>query len=173
MRQKTFSRRDFAVLQKESPLFRAGRKSKPLVRESGAEIIVQGEWPRLFASPDELLRLLQNLIGNALKFRMAEQVPQIEITAAVRDGMWSVAIHDNGIGIMPEQAGRLFQMFQRLQSRSAYEGTGLGLAICRKIVEHHGGRLWVESAGEGLGSCFIFEIPYLTDTSLESTKEIR
>lgn len=146
---------------------------QPLVRESGAEIIVQGEWPRLFASPDELLRLLQNLIGNALKFRMAEQVPQIEITAAVRDGMWSVAIHDNGIGIMPEQAGRLFQMFQRLQSRSAYEGTGLGLAICRKIVEHHGGRLWVESAGEGLGSCFIFEIPYLTDTSLESAKEIR
>ena len=144
---------------------------QPMVRESGAQITVQGEWPRLFASPDELLRLLQNLIGNALKFRVAERVPHIEIRAVVGDGMWSVSIQDNGIGIMPEQAGRLFQMFQRLQSRSAYEGTGLGLAICRKIVEHHGGRLWVESAGEGLGSCFTFEIPYLTEMTLESVKE--
>jgi signal transduction histidine kinase len=68
-------------------------------------------------------------------------------------------VRDNGIGIDPRQIDRLFQFFSRLQSRTRFEGTGMGLALCRRIVEHHGGRIWVESAGEGLGSTFIFELP--------------
>jgi signal transduction histidine kinase len=72
---------------------------------------------------------------------------------------WRVSITDNGIGILPDQIDRLFQVFQRLQSRADYEGTGIGLALCRKIVEHHGGRIWAESTGEGQGSTFTLSLP--------------
>jgi signal transduction histidine kinase len=68
-------------------------------------------------------------------------------------------VRDNGIGIDPRQIDRLFHFFSRLQSRARFEGTGMGLALCRRIVEHHGGRIWAESAGEGQGSTFIFELP--------------
>jgi signal transduction histidine kinase len=68
-------------------------------------------------------------------------------------------VTDNGVGILPDQIGRLFQVFQRLQSRTTFEGTGIGLALCRKIAEHHGGRIWAESAGEGMGSRFCVELP--------------
>ncbi|MFZ4538741.1 sensor histidine kinase [Propionivibrio sp.] len=70
-----------------------------------------------------------------------------------------MSVADNDVGVLPEQSGRLFQVFQRLQSRAAYEGTGIGLALCRKIAEHHGGKIWVESAGEGQGSRFCVELP--------------
>jgi PAS domain S-box-containing protein len=136
---------------------------QPAIAEAGAAMRIAGDWPRLFARRDELLRLLQNLIGNALKFRLAGQPPDIRIDGACSgsgpEAMWRCCIADNGIGIPPDQAGRLFQVFQRLQSRTRYEGTGIGLALCRKIVEHHDGHIWVESAGENLGSRFCFEIP--------------
>jgi signal transduction histidine kinase len=72
---------------------------------------------------------------------------------------WRVNVRDHGIGIDPHQVDRLFQFFSRLQARERYEGTGMGLALCRRIVEHHGGRIWAESEGEGKGSVFIFELP--------------
>ncbi|CAK0777528.1 histidine kinase [Gammaproteobacteria bacterium] len=132
---------------------------QPATTDAHAEVRIEGEWPRLLASPDELLRLIQNLIANALKFRVAERTPEVRLTSEILGDRWHLRVADNGIGILPDQIGRLFQVFQRLQSRAAFEGTGIGLALCRKIAEHHGGRIWVESAGEGLGSQFHVEIP--------------
>ncbi len=132
---------------------------RPLVAEAQAEICIEGEWPRLLASPDELLRLLQNLIGNALKFRVEGRPPVVIITSQVIAGHWRLNVADNGVGILPDQIDRLFQVFQRLQARATYEGTGIGLALCRKIAEHLGGRIWAESAGEGQGSRFCLELP--------------
>jgi signal transduction histidine kinase len=132
---------------------------RPLVAEAQAAVRIAGEWPRLLASPDELLRLLQNLVGNALKFRVEGRSPVVTLNSDVIDGHWRFCVADNGVGILPEQIGRLFKVFQRLQSRTAYEGTGIGLALCRKIAENHDGRIWAESAGEDQGSRFCVELP--------------
>ncbi|MEI7843184.1 MAG: PhnD/SsuA/transferrin family substrate-binding protein [Gallionellaceae bacterium] len=132
---------------------------QPAVKESQAYIRVQGDWPRIVASPDEMLRLLQNIVGNALKFRVAERPPEILVLSEIVASTWRVSITDNGVGIKPDQIDRLFQVFQRLQSQAAYEGTGIGLALCRKIVEHHGGKIGVSSEGEGKGCRFYFEMP--------------
>jgi signal transduction histidine kinase len=133
---------------------------QPAIAEAQARVSIEGDWPQLLASPDEIVRLLQNLIDNAVKFRAAGRVPEITISSRVAvGGLWRLSITDNGVGIFPEQIGRLFQVFQRLQSRADYEGTGIGLALCRKIAEHHGGRIWVESAGEGQGCQFYVELP--------------
>jgi PAS domain S-box-containing protein len=132
---------------------------RPAISEVQAEVRIEGEWPRLLTSPDEMLRLLQNLVGNALKFRVEGRTPTVCITSTVGDGQWRVSVVDNGIGILPDQISRLFLVFQRLQSRTAYEGTGIGLALCRKIVEHHGGTIRADSAGPDLGSSFTFSLP--------------
>ncbi|MGC9457392.1 MAG: PAS domain S-box protein [Halothiobacillaceae bacterium] len=133
---------------------------EPEIEESGAVLEVRGDWPRVEASRNELVRLFQNLVGNAIKYHEPDQAPQVTISAA-RDGGadWRFCVRDEGIGIEPDQVGRLFQMFQRLQTRSRYEGFGVGLAVSRKIVEHHGGRIWAESAGLGQGSRFCFILP--------------
>jgi len=132
---------------------------RPAIAESGARVRIEGEWPRLLASPDEMLRLLQNLVANAIKFRVAGRTPEVLISGEIVDERWRLCVTDNGIGMPPDQIGRLFQVFQRLQSRADFEGTGIGLALCRKIVEHHAGRIWAESLGEGAGSRFCFEMP--------------
>lgn len=131
----------------------------PLIGDTKAQISVSGEWPQAFASRDELTRLFQNLIGNAIKFREAEQTALVEIDSSVHGETWRVSVRDHGVGINAQQIGRLFQFFSRLQSRTRFEGTGMGLALCRRIVEHHHGRIWVESEGEGKGSVFMFELP--------------
>ena len=135
------------------------RYLQPAITEAQAEIRIEGNWPRILVSPDEMLRLLQNLIGNALKYRVAGRRPEITLGSEVAHGRWRLRVADNGVGILPDQAGRLFQVFQRLHSRADYEGTGIGLALCRKIVEHHGGHIRAESAGAGQGSCFSVELP--------------
>ena len=106
----------------------------------------------------ELRQLFQNLISNALKFR-GDEPPRVRVTAGIEaDGTeWQFAVADNGIGIEPRHAERIFKMFQRLHRRDDYPGTGVGLAICKKIVEHHGGRLWVEPNAGG-GSVFRFTL---------------
>jgi len=141
---------------------------QPAIAEAQAELHINGEWPRVFVSRDELMRLIQNLVGNAVKYRIAGRTPEITVNSEMAGNEWRFSVADNGVGIHPDQIGRLFQVFQRLQSRAAYEGTGLGLALCRKIVEHHGGRIVAESAGENQGSCFRVYIPIRQDVSLES-----
>lgn len=135
----------------------------PLIDETQAQVSLSGEWPQVFASRDELTRLFQNLIGNAIKFREAQQAALVEIDSSVQGETWRVSVRDHGVGIDPKQMGRLFQFFSRLQSRERFKGTGMGLALCRRIVEHHAGRIWVESEGEGKGSTFIFELPLLPE----------
>ena len=126
------------------------------ITDSGAKVEVDVDgW--VWANPGQLVRMFQNLIGNALKFR-AEESPEIGIYAR-RDGAnWHVRVSDNGIGIDPAFRQRVFAIFQRLHTRSEYSGTGIGLAICRKIIEEHNGRIWVEAAPER-GSVFHFILP--------------
>ncbi|MFZ2407565.1 MAG: ATP-binding protein, partial [Methylobacter sp.] len=138
----------------------------PELSACGGEINVTGDWPELFASRDELTRLLQNLIGNALKYHEEHKPPQVHIHGTVCAGSLRVEVRDQGIGIEPSQMDRLFKVFSRLQARSRFDGTGVGLALCRKIVEHHGGIIGVESAGEGQGCVFWFELPLEPNVSL-------
>jgi PAS domain S-box-containing protein len=113
--------------------------------------------PRVQADPGQLAQLLQNLIGNAIKFR-GKQAAVVHV-AARRDGAdWVFSVADQGIGIEPPYFSRIFELFKRLHTRDEYAGTGIGLAICRKIVERHGGRIWVESA-PGQGATFYFTLP--------------
>lgn len=128
------------------------------IRESQATV-THAPLPRLLCDPSQLGQLFQNLIGNALKFHGTEP-PKIHMGATQSsDGLdWLFAISDNGIGIEPEFHERIFIIFQRLHSRAKYKGTGIGLAICKRVVERHGGRIWVESE-VGKGSIFYFTIP--------------
>jgi len=131
----------------------------PAIKATQASVTITGDWPRIWASPDEMTRLFQNLIDNALKYHPADQSPTIAISVEPDPTGWVFTIADDGVGVDPSQVSRLFIMFQRLQTREKFDGTGVGLAICRKIVERHGGRIWVESAGEGQGSRFCFTLP--------------
>jgi|GEM_PF-2259404 len=134
---------------------------KPQLDEASAEVNMPeaSVWPEVFASRDELTRLFQNLIGNAIKYAAPNEVPKVDLNVVEEGEFWRFTVKDQGIGIDPEQFGRLFQVFQRLQTRDQYEGSGIGLAVARKIVERHGGEIWVESEGEGLGSAFYFTLP--------------
>jgi light-regulated signal transduction histidine kinase (bacteriophytochrome) len=131
----------------------------PVIRETQATVRLSGDWPQIIASPDEFTRLWQNLIGNAIKYRMPGRAPEIDVSVAPEERGWRFCVADNGIGIDPAQFDRLFKVFQRLHTREAYEGNGIGLAVARKIVERQGGLIWVESAGAGLGSRFYFLLP--------------
>jgi chemotaxis family two-component system sensor kinase Cph1 len=102
--------------------------------------------------------VFQNLIGNAVKFRRADQPPSIHVSALPQPGDWLFSVKDNGIGIDPQYLERIFVIFQRLHTRAEYPGTGIGLSICKKVIEHHGGRIWVESE-LGAGATFHFTLP--------------
>ena len=124
--------------------------------EETQAIISYNFLPEIMADPVQLEQLWQNLISNALKYRSANK-PEIYIRAVNQGDSWCFSIQDNGIGIKPEYSQRIFQIFQRLHTQEEYPGTGIGLAVCQKIVEHHGGKIWVESA-EGRGSIFYFTL---------------
>lgn len=129
------------------------------IAEAQAVVSVEGEWPKIEASHDEMVRLFQNLIGNAVKYRAPGRSPAVRVRAESGAGVRRFSIRDNGVGFAPEQEHRLFKVFERLHARDDYPGTGIGLALCRKIVEHHGGQIWASSPGEDQGSEFGFELP--------------
>jgi light-regulated signal transduction histidine kinase (bacteriophytochrome) len=129
------------------------------IAESGA-VIETGELPTVRADKLQLSQLFQNLIGNAIKYR-GDQTPRIRIEANQQDGEWIFSVRDNGIGIDPKFADRVFVIFQRLHGHGEYEGTGIGLAICKKIVERMGGRIWVESRPRE-GATIFFTAPAAT-----------
>ena len=130
----------------------------PSLEEAGGGVEVAGEFPLLQGSPSQFERLFRNLISNAIKFR-GERPPAIEVRGErAGDREWLVQVRDNGIGVDPVKAERIFDVFQRLHSQDRYAGTGMGLAICKRVVERHGGRIWVEPATDG-GSVFSFVLP--------------
>ncbi|MGA2171810.1 MAG: PAS domain S-box protein [Sedimentisphaerales bacterium] len=126
------------------------------IKESGAKITFDS-LPTVRIDPVQLVQLFTNLIGNAIKFR-SDVPPEINISASRQANAWQFAVTDNGIGIDLQYADRIFLIFQRLHTRKQYPGTGIGLAICKKIVERHGGKIWVESE-PGRGSTFYFTVP--------------
>jgi light-regulated signal transduction histidine kinase (bacteriophytochrome) len=129
---------------------------KRAVEESGARI-THDQLPTVVGDEFQLSQLLQNLIGNAIKYR-GQRPPEVHVGCERVGAMWRFAVKDNGIGIDPEYTERIFVIFQRLHTRKEYPGTGIGLAICKKIVERHRGEIWVESA-PGRGSTFYFTLP--------------
>lgn len=133
----------------EGPLREALSRLSAAIEASGAQLTI-GASPAVLGDGRELTQLFQNLIGNAVKFRRPDTVPEIRIEAQDEGQVWHFQVRDNGIGIPPEYQEQVFGMFQRLYTRDHYEGTGLGLAIVRKIVVRHGGEVWLESTpGEG------------------------
>ena len=126
------------------------------IAESGTEIVV-GPLPTINADESQMMQVMQNLIGNAIKFGNKVQ-PKVIIKASSGPREWTFSVNDNGIGLNMKYSDKIFQMFQRLHSMHEYPGTGVGLAITKKIIEHHGGNIWVESE-EGKGATFFFTIP--------------
>ncbi len=126
------------------------------IAESGARIEA-GLLPRIYGNPIRFIRLMQNLVGNALKYVPAGAHPCIQVAAVAADGAWRFSVRDNGIGIEERHLKRVFEPFRRLHSKQTYPGTGLGLAICRKIVQGFGGEIWATSE-PGRGSTFLFTI---------------
>ncbi len=149
--------RDFTPTDSGALMAEVTAALRTTIVEKGAVVQYEG-LPTMLGDAGQLGRLFQNLIANALKF--CKEAPVIRITAERREEQWLFTVRDNGIGIDPAHAARIFVIFQRLHTREEYEGTGLGLALCKKIVERHGGRIWVESV-PGQGAAFHFTLPAL------------
>lgn len=146
----------FEIIDSRVALAHALANLQISLKETGG-IVTHGELPHLYANPVQLVQLFQNLIGNAIKFR-GRHTPRIQVAAQPRQDHWVFSVTDNGIGIPERHKEKIFVIFQRLHSRREYKGTGIGLALCKRIVERHGGTIWLESE-EGKGSTFFFTIP--------------
>jgi PAS domain S-box-containing protein len=160
----------FAVTDCEEILARTLANLKVLIEETGAGV-THSSLPRVLGDTTQLTQLFQNLINNAIKFRRTDEPPHIHLSATLEKATvsqgepaslpyWHFAVSDNGIGIEPKFFDRIFIIFQRLHTRDQYPGTGIGLSVCKKIVERHGGRIWVESE-VGKGTIFHFTMPQL------------
>lgn len=134
------------------------RDNLRLTAEACGAAIESGPLPVVTGDESQLVSLLQNLIGNAIKYRVPDRPPVVRVSAERAEAEWVVRVDDNGLGIDPEYHERIFMIFQRLHTHARYEGTGIGLALAKRIVTRHGGRIWVESR-EGEGAAFLFTLP--------------
>ncbi|MHA1728139.1 MAG: PAS domain-containing sensor histidine kinase [Promethearchaeota archaeon] len=137
---------------------------KSTIEEKEAKILINDFLPSVMGDYSQLVQLMQNLVSNAIKF-IKNKTPEINIGVIQKNDTWHIYVRDNGIGIDPENFEKIFIIFKRLHSRTEFSGTGIGLSICKKIVEHHGGRIWVESE-LGKGSTFYFSLSIITDKKL-------
>ncbi len=147
---------EFEPTDSEAVLAQSLNDLKVALEENGA-LVTHDPLPTVMADRPQLGQLFRNLIGNAIKFR-ADEPPRIHLSASRTGNGWTFSVRDNGIGIAPEYGERIFVIFQRLHHREEYAGTGIGLAVCKKIVERHGGRIWVKSE-VGKGATFYFILP--------------
>lgn len=148
---------EWQLTQVETSLNQALSNLRSRISETDA-VITYDAMPTIVADGTQLMQMFQNLIGNAIKFRKPHVSPRIHITAERQEEEWLFSVQDNGIGIDPQFSDRIFVIFQRLHTRDEYAGSGMGLAICKKIVECHRGRIWVDSQ-LGQGATFYFTIP--------------
>ncbi len=144
---------------------RALKNLQMAIEDNGAQISCD-EFPQIMADEIQLIQLFQNLIANAIKFH-GDKPPRIEISVRKKRSFWQFSVKDNGIGMDPSYKERIFQIFQRLHTRRQYPGTGIGLAICKKIVERHGGTIWVDSE-QNEGSTFFFTFPEVTKENADN-----
>ncbi|MEI6519508.1 MAG: ATP-binding protein, partial [bacterium] len=143
------------ILPLQETMHRVLNNLTVIIDERKAEV-THGQLPVILGDPTQMDQLFQNIINNAIKF--CQDTPKIHISAVREDNnMWQISIKDNGIGIEPQYAERIFVMFQRLHTQQEYSGTGIGLAVCKKIVERHGGKIWIESE-KGKGTTFFFTL---------------
>jgi len=149
--------KNFKPVEAGSSLKRALTNLRAAIQDSGATVTQDG-LPTIPCDEVQLAQLFQNLIGNALKFRRPDAAPAVHVGAADRGADWEFTVRDNGIGIEPQYFERIFMVFQRLHDKGEYPGTGIGLAIVKKVVERHGGRIWVQSQ-LGAGTTFHFTMP--------------
>ena len=140
------------------------------IEESGATV-THDPMPTLQVDRGQMVRLFQNLIGNAVKYRERDRLPKVHISAEQTGAEWLISIRDNGIGFKPEYAAAIFAPFKRLHTAEEYPGTGVGLAICRRIVQAQGGRIWAESQ-PGEGTTFFFTLPVESTQPLKHTPPI-
>ena len=140
-----------------SNIFKSAVINLSAVIEESDAIVTRSPLPVLPADASQLVSVFQNLIGNGIKY-CGDQPPRIHVSAVESGNEWIFSFEDNGIGIETEFAERIFVIFQRLHSRTKYGGSGIGLAICKKVIERHGGRIWVESEPQK-GSTFYFTLP--------------
>jgi light-regulated signal transduction histidine kinase (bacteriophytochrome) len=134
------------------------------IEETGAEVTVE-DLPRVRGDVSLLTGVVQNLISNAIKFR-GDEPPKIHVGVRDAGEQWEFSVADNGIGISPEYAERIFVIFQRLHPKDAYPGTGIGLAMARKIIEYHGGRIWLDTDVPS-GTTFRFTLPKVAEAAAE------
>jgi light-regulated signal transduction histidine kinase (bacteriophytochrome) len=135
----------------------AAARSLATAVEQEKAVITHDDLPVVRADAAQLAQVFQNLLSNAVKFH-GEEPPRVHVSAEDKGSEWVLSVRDNGIGIDPQYADRVFVIFQRLHTRQEYAGTGIGLAVCQRIIERHGGRIWFESE-PGVGSTFHFTIP--------------
>ncbi|MFC5471289.1 ATP-binding protein [Cohnella suwonensis] len=156
-------RREFKAVDCEVVLRHVLANLQTAMQESDA-VLTHDALPTIIADPTQMAQLIQNLLGNAIKFRDPGRAPKIHIGVERQKEEWLFSVRDNGIGIDPKYRDKIFLIFQRLHNKTKYPGTGIGLSICKKIVERHGGKIWVESV-LGESTTFIFKIPDKRETT--------
>ena len=152
---------EFVPVPLDSALDRALLHLTDRIESANAQIERLTALPTVGGDPELLTSLLENLVSNAVKYRRDDVAPVVRISAEhnAAEQRWTVTVADNGIGIDPQYADRIFAIFQRLHLRDSYGGTGIGLALCRKIVEFHGGHIWLDAVRSGEGATFRFALP--------------